>query len=72
MESAHLENTPESLNLLKSLKFKLDRRTLEILYKSLVRSVVDYAVLFGMAVLQMSAISLRAFKLKQQGLLLER
>ena len=31
------------LNLLKSLKFNLDRATLEVLYKSLVRSIVEYA-----------------------------
>ena len=44
---AHIEknhqNASKTLNLLKGFKFKLPRLTLEILYKSLVRSKMKYA-----------------------------
>ena len=37
------QNTSRKLNLLKSLKHKLSRYTLEVLYKSVVRSSLEYA-----------------------------
>ena len=37
------QKTPKKLNMLKPMKFKLQRRTLEVLYKSVVRSCLEYA-----------------------------
>jgi hypothetical protein len=42
IEKIH-QNASKTLNLLKGFKFKLPRLTLEILYKSLVRSKMEYA-----------------------------
>ena len=37
------QKTSKKLNMLKPMKFKLQRKTLEVLYKSVVRSCLDYA-----------------------------
>ena len=56
------------INIMRKLKFQLDRKSLQTIYFSFIRPLLEYAVLFGTIVSSMKQMSWKKFKTRPQEL----